>query len=110
MASTLKLGPRYLLIVLALVGDSTMTRSCLNLPLVSLLTARGFLAAPVLLTAAGTAFLRPVAEGFAALFDGFLRAGTDVSPGCCCVPPPTRYNHSFEPKRPRGRHSPILHL
>src|SRR5262245_692293 len=85
LARTLKPGPRYLLIVLALAGDSTMTSFCplreappsgraaaLGLRVVF----RAGLSAPL----AVVVFLRPPLAGEAdGLADGFLRAGTGRS-------------------------------
>src|SRR5262245_5839044 len=89
LASTLKPGPRYLVIVLALVGDSTTTRACFLLPLAGLrppLAASPLPRATARFVAAG--FLRPDAGGAAAASGCFLRAGTGCSPGlllCCGV-------------------------
>src|SRR5262245_36571631 len=79
LASTLKPPPRYLLMVLALDGDSTMTR--LGPPGVPFswgaLLARGFRAGGAALGAA--AFFRGRAAGAGASAGCFLRAGTGRS-------------------------------
>src|SRR5262245_16699413 len=81
LARTLKPGPRYLLMVRALAGDSTMTRFCVAPPPSGRAAAavlRGFRAAAGRAAArAGAAFLRVALAGGAAPSAGcFLRAGT----------------------------------
>src|SRR5262249_54313031 len=84
--STLNPGPRYLAIVLALAGDSTMTRSCLRdperagaSPGSAFLRPRpaGRVTAVVFAAFAAVAFLRPVAGApVVPSVAGFLRVGT----------------------------------
>src|SRR5262249_45955723 len=95
LARTLKPGPRYLLIVLALAGDSTMTSFCpvrgappsgraavlgLRVDLRAGLSAPLVGVAFLRLLLAGVVFLRlPLAGGAGASADCFLRAGTGLS-------------------------------
>src|SRR5947209_3126013 len=77
LARTLKPGPRYLLMVLALAGDSTMTRLCV-LPRGP---PSGAAAAALRGLRAGAGLSAPAA-GAAAFLRGLLAAGVGVSAGC----------------------------
>src|SRR4051812_19967170 len=73
--------------VFALVGDSTITRSCLRDPS-PVAAARLFLAGSAVspfLAFGEAAFLRPVARGVPASDACFLCAGTEVSLLLCCA-------------------------
>src|SRR6516164_9315528 len=91
--------------VLALAGDSTMTRSCLYFVPFPAVVAGALLALPALLVrlvfrAAGAAFLRPVASGVPFSVGCFLRAATAVSLLLLCALDQSRYNHYFERSPP----------